>query len=284
MAALSCMMGGISGCGVSVRKEIRMGEITKQAFSCSSKGKIIRGYSYIPDGHQLPIAVVSHGFMANLSTTKGYAQFFAELGYAAFCFDFAGGGIGSKSDGDTTEMTIFTECDDLRSVITYAQSLDITDRNRLTLMGCSQGGVVSALTAASRFQDTENLILFYPAFCIPDDARAGKMMMAKFDPDNIPATFYCGPMKLGADYARSVLDVDIYKEIAPYEGRVLIVHGTNDKIVNLSYSQRAEKVYRNATLRIIEKAGHGFSKKEDKTALTEVKKFLAGSDKADKNE
>ena len=29
--------------------------------------------------------------MANLTTVKHYAQFLAEMGYVAFCFDFCGG-------------------------------------------------------------------------------------------------------------------------------------------------------------------------------------------------
>jgi alpha-beta hydrolase superfamily lysophospholipase len=119
-----------------------------------------------------------------------------------------------------------TEVSDLCAVIEYAKGLDYTDSSNILLMGCSQGGFVSALTAAKLKNEIENLVLFYPAFCIPDDARRGKMMWAKFDPNNIPETVKCGPMKLSHCYVADVVNMNPFDEIKGYEGDVLIVHGT----------------------------------------------------------
>lgn len=58
-------------------------------------------------------------------------------------------------------------------------------------MGCSQGGFVSGMTAAQLKEQIRGLIMFYPALCIPDDARKGHMMFSEFDPQNIPDTFRC---------------------------------------------------------------------------------------------
>ncbi len=243
-------------------------------FSCVRDGMTINGLVYLPEGRDLPIAIVSHGFMATYHTTKGYAEWFADHGYAAFCFDFNGGGIGSKSDNDTTKMSVLTEAEDLKAVIAYAQSRPETDASDLTLMGCSQGGYVSAMVASELLGKVRQLILFYPAFCIPDDARAGQLMMAKFDPDNIPDTFRCGPMKLGKCYPEAVMNVQFEEMIKPYEGPVLIVHGDQDKIVDVDYAKRAQQVYQDAKLEILAGAGHGFSKKEDPQALAYVGKFI----------
>ncbi len=251
-----------------------MNTIRKEKFACTRDGMTIRGLYLHPEGQDLPIAIVSHGFMANYQTTKGYANWFAEHGYAAFCFDFNGGGLMCSSDKDTTKMTIFTEEQDLKAVVAYAKSLPETDASSVTLMGCSQGGVVSGLVAADLQEEIAQLILFYPALCIPDDARAGSMMFAKFDPANIPETFHCGPMKLGRDYAASVLKLDLIAEISRYPGRVLIVHGTDDKVVNYHYSERAQEAYQNATLRLIPQGQHGFSKKDDQCALDYVEQFI----------
>lgn len=251
-----------------------MDTVKMEKFECVRDGMTLRGLYFHPQGQKLPIVIVSHGFVANYQTTKGYAKWFAEHGYAAFCFDFNGGGLMCKSDRDTTKMTIFTEKKDLKSVIAYASSLPETDESSVTLMGCSQGGVVSALTAADLQWQIARLILFYPALCIPDDARAGKMMLAKFDPSNIPEAFFCGPMKLGRDYAASVLQIDLIEEISRYTGDVLIVHGTGDKIVNPHYSQRAAAAYQNAVLKLIPQGQHGFSKKHDRIALAYVEQFI----------
>ncbi len=254
-----------------------MGQIQKIPFSCRSGKNTIRGYAFIPDGIRLPIAVVSHGFMANQSSTKDYARFLAEHGYASFCFDFPGGSIVGSSTGSTKEMTIFTEKQDLLSVISYAQNLEITDSSRLTLLGCSQGGLVSALAAADLRDEVEQLILFYPALCIPDDARSGKMMFARFDPSHIPEVLHCGPMTLGGEYARSVLDLDVYEAISPYEGRVLIIHGTEDQIVDISYARRAAEVYSHASLIEVENGKHGLNRQQIQSSLAIVAEFLEGT-------
>jgi len=118
-------------------------------------------------------------------------------------------------------------------------------------------------------------VLFYPALCIPDDARAGKMMFAKFDPKNIPERINCGPMKLGRCYPADVIDMDPIEEIKAYHGPVLIVHGTKDSIVKLDYSRQAQRAYPNAKLHIIEGGAHGFSKKHDAIAISHLRRFIS---------
>lgn len=257
-----------------------MKSITKKEFSCQRDGLTIRGYEYRPEGEKLPIAIVSHGFMANLMTVKHYAQFLAEMGYASFCFDFCGGCVVmGKSDGKTTDMSVLTEVGDLCAVIEYAKGLDYTDSSNILLMGCSQGGFVSALTAAKIKNEIGKLVLFYPALCIPDDARNGKMMWAKFDPQNIPEIVKCGPMKLGRCYVADVVNMNPFDEIKGYEGDVLIVHGTADKIVAKCYAEKAEGVYAareqgSVKLHFIDGGRHMFSKKHDKLAIEHLERFL----------
>lgn len=260
-----------------------MKNITKSKFSCQRDGLTIRGYEYRPQGDNLPIAIVSHGFMANLLTVKHYAEHLANLGYVAFCFDFSGGCVMmGKSDGKTTDMSVLTEVKDLLAVIEYAKSLAYTDSSDILLMGCSQGGFVSALTSAKLGNEISKLVLFYPALCIPDDAKAGKMMWAKFDPENIPDVVRCGPMKLGRCYIADVLNMNPFEEIRGYEGEVLIVHGTADKIVHLSYAEKAVATYRSepyvrsVAYHTIDGGKHMFSKRHDKIAL----EYLSGFAKA----
>ena len=162
---------------------------------------------------------------------------------------------------------------DLEAVIAYVQSLPYNSKE-LLLMGCSQGGFVSALVAAKHTELVNKLVLFYPALCIPDDARAGKMMLAKFDPKNIPESLNCGPMKLGRCYVADVIGIDPYEEIKPYRGQVLIVHGTKDNIVKLEYSRQAQRAYPNAKLHIIEGGVHGFGKKHNAVAIAHLRRFL----------
>ena len=196
------------------------------------------------------------------------------MGYCAYCFDFCGGSVArrGKSDGATTDMSVLTEVRDLEAVMEYVGSLPYTGE-KLLLVGCSQGGFVSALTAAKHPDAVSKLVLFYPALCIPDDARAGRMMFAKFDPKNLPPIIDCGPMKLGRCYAADVMDMDPFGQISAYPGPVLILHGTRDSIVNYTYSQQAQQAYSNATLHRIEGGAHGFNKKHDAIAIAAMRAF-----------
>ena len=256
--------------------------ISVHDFACVRDGLTIRGTEYRPNGSRLPAAIVNHGFMANQKTVLRYARQLAEAGYAAYCFDFNGGSAaGSKSDGKTTEMSVLTEVMDLEAVIGHVVSLPYIDSAHVLLMGCSQGGFVSALTAAKRGKQVSKLVLFYPAFCIPDDARAGKMMFARFDPHNVPEIVKCGPMKLGRRYVTDVLELDPFAEITSYPGPVLIVHGMKDGIVHPDYARRAYEAYcgRPGTdapvyLKMIEGGGHGFSGKHDVIATEWLRRFV----------
>lgn len=261
--------------------------IVKEDFATSRDGLRIVGERYYPEGGEgLPIAIVSHGFMANMTTTRDYARQLAKWGFAAYCFDFNGGCVIGKSEGKSTDMSVITEVADLEAVLAYARAEAFTDGDKVLLMGCSQGGFVSALAAAKPENKVRRLVLFYPALCIPDDARAGCMQGACFDPDNVPEIFQCGPMTLGKRYPLDVMGLDPFTEIAAYKGRVLIVHGDMDEIVNVSYAYRAEQAYSGkcdedrltgrVQLRIIEGAGHGFRGNEVIAAMEAVRQFLKG--------
>lgn len=252
--------------------------INQSEFSCSRDSLTIGGTEYRPEGETLPVAIVCHGFMANQGTVSHYAIALAEIGYAAYTFDFNGGSVmRSKSSGKTTDMSVLTETKDLESVIEYVSALPYTDSGNILLMGCSQGGFVAALVAAAARYPVKKLSLFYPALCIPDDARSGKMMMARFDPQHVPEFLRCGPMKLGRRYVEDMLPIDPFEAIGGYTGDVLIIHGTEDRIVSPDYSKKAADIYRQSASSVrfdmIEGGRHMFSKKHDIIALETLRTF-----------
>ena len=246
-----------------------------EAFSCTRSGLTIRGHVFREKEGVLPPVILCHGFTADETTVWVYAQELANQGYAAFSFDFCGGGVHTKSDGLTTEMTVFTELDDLRAVMDYVKTREDVDYAQLTLLGCSQGGAVCAMTAKKYPTEPKKLVLFYPALCIPDDARAGRMLFAHFDPKNLPDILCRFPMKLGKCYAECVMDMDIYNEIGGYDGPVMLIHGTKDKIVNISYAEKASKLYPNCVYYVVDKGTHGFKRKYDREAVGALRMFMA---------
>ncbi|MBR4764681.1 MAG: alpha/beta hydrolase [Lachnospiraceae bacterium] len=212
-------------------------------FSCINQDKTIRGVEYLPAGEKLPAVIMSHGFGGCQAEMSGWAERLAEMGLAVYTYDFCGGGRGI-SDGDTADMTVLTEREDLATVLAYVQALPYTDNDRIVLWGFSQGGFVSALAAARIGEQIRGLVLIYPAFCIPDDGRAGVMPGTPgFDPDHIPEILMAGDMRVGKAYVEVSQKIDIYREIVKYRGNVLIVHGQSDAMVNYNYSVHAYRAY-----------------------------------------
>lgn len=273
-------------------------EIQVTEFSCRREGLTVRGKEYRPQGTQLRPSILCHGFNGTGADQAVYAQALAQLGYAAYCFDFCGGSAQSKSDGRFQDMTVFTEAADLGAVADYARSLPYVDEKKgLTLLGCSQGGFVCALYAAQHPQQVGHLVLFFPALCIPEDARRGQMLFYSFDPAQVPEVIapsfpedFPQEMRslikpLGGDYVTSVRDLDAFSTISAYPGPVLIVHGDGDTVVDVSYSRRALDAYNAAApqrcqLAVLPGAGHGFTQSEDVLAMEQVQRFLVSTKQA----
>ncbi len=247
----------------------------KRSFECKRDNLTIRGKVYLTGETPRPAVVLCHGFLANMGMCRTYAKLLAELGYAAFIFDFFGGGLMSKSDGRSEEMTVLSEVQDLIAVIEKVRALPFVIQSKVSLLGCSQGGVVCSMVARNKAMGIEKLVLLYPALCIPDDARKGHMLGFSFDPDNIPDVLCRLPMKIGGDYARSVIGMDIYSEIKGFEGPVLYLHGTEDRIVDISYARRAEESFPQREYHEIKGAGHMFKGKADKEACSLISGFMA---------
>ena len=243
-------------------------------FSTKRDDLIIRGKVYGECAGLKPAVILSHGFMANQSMCKSYAKALSEVGYLCFTFDFCGGCILGSSDGKTYDMSLLTEMKDLEAVVEYVKKLEYVDSNKVSLLGCSQGGTVSALVTKKHPEWVDKLIMFYPALCIPDDARNGKMVFAKFNPGNVPERMWCGPMQLGKCYVNTVKKMDIFAEIGGFNGKVFLVHGTDDRLVNITYSRKAKKLYTDICYFEIEKAGHGFRGKQNKKAIELLLDFM----------
>lgn len=216
-----------------------------------------------------PIVILSHGYNSSYKNFEYVAKSFASSGINVYAYDFCGGSSVSKSDGNTTDMSVLTEETDLNAVIDEVKGWDFVDKNNLFLLGESQGGCVSALVAASR-DDINSIVLYYPALSIVDDAHKTYSSIDEIPNEDIK---FMG-MIVSKKYFADTYNLDIYNEIAKYENPVLIVHGTNDKIVDYSYSIKANETFKNSKLITIEGGGHGFYKEDATKALIEAYNFI----------
>ncbi|MDD2213363.1 MAG: alpha/beta fold hydrolase [Oscillospiraceae bacterium] len=243
-------------------------------FMVKPPGKQIYARLYIPAGQTpaLPVVILAHGFGGDLRQTVRSAEILVTAGLAVCVFDFCGGGPHSHSSGRMQDMSVLTELEDLQVLRDYVEQIPQLDPEQIFLMGESQGGLVAALAAARRPRFCRGLILIYPALIIPDDARQRCQGLLE-----LPSESQVLGQTIGQRYNLDVLNMDVYQEILPYQGPVLIVHGTADPIVPIAYAQEAARRYQQARLVALDGAGHGFSDAQLAESLQAVSDFMTNA-------
>ncbi|MCI6294695.1 MAG: alpha/beta hydrolase [Bacteroidales bacterium] len=221
-------------------------------------------YTKARPGERVPAVILSHSYSLSHAAMRGYARSLAEKGMAAYCFDFCGGGSESQSDGSTDSMTVFTEVNDLKAVLATVRGLDVVHPDSVYLLGSSLGGMVSALVAEDEPEKVAGLILFYPAFNMPDLVRQFGDLMNGWG-GSMGGSWGGSWGDMGSMFSMSqafidaMKDYDVWQHIGTFPRPVAILHGSKDWIVPISNSEKAVGLYPNATLHVIEGANHGFN-------------------------
>ena len=113
------------------------------------------------------------------------------------------------------------------------------------------------------------MVLLYPAFVLAD--RAVELFGTA---ENIPETYTFMHMKVGREYFEPLMDYDIYEDVSSFKKDVLMIHGTEDTVVPISYSEKALESYPSAQLIRIDGAGHGFSGDDREAVIGYVSGYL----------
>lgn len=240
---------------------------------CENNGKKIYGEAYIPrlEG-KLPLVITSHGLGSNHYSGASYAQKLAPRGFAVYTFDFCGGTSPdkeNKSDGEVKDMSVMTEVTDLEAVLKTAKTWEFADKDRIFLLGGSQGGLVSAITGVKHEDEIAGLVLLYPAFNIYDYIHS-----YCDDYDSIPESYSFASITMSKKYGQDLWDYDVRKELPDFDKPVIIIQGTEDDIVLPSTAKQAADLYPNAEYKEIEGANHGFFNEHHDKAAELATEFL----------
>ncbi len=219
---------------------------------------------------KFPAVVLSHGYNGHYSDFGLECAKWAKRGYICYAFDFCGAQQDGLSTGRASnEYTPYTMKEDLIAIIGNIKQLPNVDATQIFLFGGSQGGFVTALTAADDAvkEQVAAIAMYFPAFNIPDDWRN-----AEIKDSSPPGMGYV----IGAEYIRSIRSLDLFDVIGNYKKDVCIVWGTDDAIVRKEYIDRAVEVYGAERVERTDLAGtgHGFGGSFTETAAEKVLKFL----------
>ena len=223
-------------------------------------GLTLRGDIIKPDTEKCPIAVIFHGFMSSRDADMFccIADELVKNGIAAVKFDFDGHG---ESDGDFSDMNVYSEILDAAKIIEYVRGLDfVTD---IYIVGHSQGAVVGGMIAGYYREAVKKLVMLAPAATLKDDAQNGTCFGVEYDIYNVPNKLRMTNVNgdnfdVGGLYFRIARTLPIYETTSMFKGETLIVHGTADEAVGVIGSERYDECMPNARLELIEGATHGF--------------------------
>ena len=106
--------------------------------------KNLSGVLHTPDNENqaLPTVIVLHGFGSNKNSNnvKGPVKLLNDWGYGAFRFDMPGCG---DSDGDRGRVICQEQVEATQAALTYLQSRDEVDSDRIGVLGSSFGAAVA---------------------------------------------------------------------------------------------------------------------------------------------
>lgn len=229
------------------------------------------GVLYLPKKEgKFPVVVFSHGYNGFKMDFDDTARYLAERGIASVCYTFCGGSTRDTSKMATTEMTIFSEVENLNAVLAYTKKLQQVDESNIFTFGGSQGGLVTALTCDDRSEEIRGMMLLFPAFCIPEN------WTERFaDKADIPEEVDFWGMKLGHGFFETIHGYDVFSKVGKYKNNVLIMHGDQDPIVAMGYSERMVESYEHVRLEVFQGEGHGFSPEGNRVMTEMVYDFVS---------
>lgn len=236
----------------------------QKAVELTSRGLKLRGMLHMPDNvsGKVPVVAIFHGFTGNKMEPHfifvKLSRALAKNGIASVRFDFGGSG---ESDGDFIDMTLSGEIQDAHNILDYVKNLDGIDPKRIGAVGLSMGGAVASALAGDRKEDIKTLCLWAPAGNMGELIRK-QIDESGYDIEDIRKAGYAelGGLRIGIGFFDDVMGLDIFDRARRYYGRVLIIHGENDRTVPVGVSERYLQYYGSrATLKVIKEADHTFN-------------------------
>ncbi len=225
---------------------------------------------------KVPMAIILHGLTGDRNEPHlvAVADSLYAAGISTAKFDFNGHG---ESGGEFVNMTLDNEFEDALAIFGYVSSLPWVDKDRIYLVGHSQGGLEAGIVAGKLGKEKiAKVVLLAPAACIVTMAQSGSMFGIDFSSGELPEfiPFWKGT-HLGRDYLISARNMDVYGRTAAYGGPVLILQGLSDSEGLIKDAERYTDYLPDAKYVPLEGLSHTFP--EDVSVVARLtREFITG--------
>lgn len=230
--------------------------MNKQVSITSRNGYTLMGVCTIPEGvEKAPVVVNVHGFGGNKCGYKNlHVQMARELeksGIACVRFDMYGNG---ESDGEFSDMTFTSLINDTEDICNWVKTQDWADLDQLVLSGQSMGGYVAACAAPGI--KPAKLILQCPGAGMWNGALERVLAMEEKGIFSADVEGLC----FSTAFNKDLHQYEPFSTAKGYEGPVLLVRGTEDKLVDAATCEKYVEVYGDTCTYVeLEGGNHNFS-------------------------
>lgn len=230
-------------------------------------GREVWGQLYLPNTpeQKKPLVVMLHGFNGTHEEPQPYAECLAMRGVASYVMDMPDGSVRSKSGGSTLGMNVPVQSEHIVAIAEALGKMDFVDKSRMALLGCSQGGLVTALTVGQHPDLFKAAVFVYPAFGIPQSADN---MLRQFDAANGAPQQVMG-VQLSRGYYAAIQGMDVPAIAGGFQGPSFIVYGDKDGIAAGGVLEAVSARLNKPQTKVIPGGNHGFSNYEHHAQATE---------------
>lgn len=208
-----------------------------------------------------PLVVLCHGWSGNhLGTWNAFfakaGRDLAKHGFAVLQFDFRGGG---NSDGKFEDQTISSMLSDLKVVVNQTVKREGIDKNRVALIGHSQGAYV-ALFYAVKDKRVKTLVSWMGRFSDYKDF-ASKMWLEEAKRKGF-LPFWEGYTIRYDTYMKDAFKYRSEPTLRRLKIPLGLLYGEADTIVPISEGERARKLAKGKTeMKVLKDLAHDFTGK-----------------------
>lgn len=262
-------------------------------------GEALRGVINLPDdfdeNKKYKAIIFFHGLSGDRNGSKRFrisnAKYLCDRGYVVIRFDFSGTG---ESDGSFYDMTLTRELKEARLIVDFTNTLSYIDKNEISWYGHSLGGVIATFLACELKPKSLLLLapasdITKPAFLINQEMELGKVMDESTDYrekenrdkllDLLPIEENdFGGVKIHKSFFVDLLQYDVYEKAEKYPGKVLILRGALDDLVDRTSNEKLKKSFKRAEYIEIENTDHSFTNADARDLVyAEMDKFLSSN-------